>query len=223
MGRILLVRHGQASFGSDDYDALSELGFEQARLLGEALREQKVDVDRVVVGSMRRHRETAQACVATAGWSAGDLEVDPGWDEFDFLKVLAALPAPESAVPDRQPTRAEFQRWFEEATDQWIDGAGGDFPETFDAFTGRVEAALARLVQRGRTGTVAVFTSGGPLAWAAATVLVDGGSSALWKRLNRVSVNTGLTKLITGSRGTNLVTFNEHAHLHSHPDLLTYR
>jgi broad specificity phosphatase PhoE len=38
MGVLLLVRHGQASFGSDDYDVLSGHGFEQgavaAQLLG---------------------------------------------------------------------------------------------------------------------------------------------------------------------------------------------
>ena len=32
---IVLVRHGQASFGADDYDRLSALGTEQARLLGQ--------------------------------------------------------------------------------------------------------------------------------------------------------------------------------------------
>jgi broad specificity phosphatase PhoE len=31
MGQIYLVRHGQASFGSANYDQLSELGHEQAR------------------------------------------------------------------------------------------------------------------------------------------------------------------------------------------------
>ena len=34
MGVLLLVRHGQASFGTADYDVLSETGWEQGRLLG---------------------------------------------------------------------------------------------------------------------------------------------------------------------------------------------
>ena len=37
MSRILLVRHGQASFGADDYDDLSPTGHEQSRVLGAAL------------------------------------------------------------------------------------------------------------------------------------------------------------------------------------------
>ena len=35
MQKITFVRHGQASYGSDNYDKLSELGHKQTRLLGE--------------------------------------------------------------------------------------------------------------------------------------------------------------------------------------------
>ena len=42
MGVVLLIRHGQASFGTDDYDVLSETGWEQGRLVGDWLRERKV-------------------------------------------------------------------------------------------------------------------------------------------------------------------------------------
>jgi broad specificity phosphatase PhoE len=38
MGTLYLVRHGQASFGADDYDQLSELGRRQSVRLGEYLR-----------------------------------------------------------------------------------------------------------------------------------------------------------------------------------------
>ncbi|NUQ87355.1 MAG: histidine phosphatase family protein, partial [Glycomyces artemisiae] len=58
MGLLLLVRHGQASFGADDYDVLSETGWEQARLLGRWLAERRVTPTAVVQGGMRRHRET---------------------------------------------------------------------------------------------------------------------------------------------------------------------
>ena len=60
MGVVLLVRHGQASFGADDYDVLSETGWEQARLLGAWLAARGVAPDVVVRGGMRRHRETAR-------------------------------------------------------------------------------------------------------------------------------------------------------------------
>ena len=47
MGRLLLVRHAQASFLSQNYDQLSPRGETQARLLGEYWVKQNVVFDRV--------------------------------------------------------------------------------------------------------------------------------------------------------------------------------
>ena len=43
--------------------------------------------------------------------------------------------------------------------------------------------------------------------------------------LNRVSVNTSITKVIVGSRGKTLVSYNDHSHLEDagNGDLVTYR
>ena len=62
-----------------------------------------------------------------------------------------------------------------------------------------------------RGATTVVATSGGVIGWIAASLL--GGGTELWVRLNRVCVNTGVTKLVTGRRGTSLVSFNEYSHL----------
>jgi broad specificity phosphatase PhoE len=70
MGVVLLVRHGQASFGTDDYDVLSETGWEQARLLGAWLAGRGVTPDVVVRGGMRRHRETAEGDAGEIGLAA---------------------------------------------------------------------------------------------------------------------------------------------------------
>jgi hypothetical protein len=64
-----------------------------------------------------------------------------------------------------------------------------------------------------------VFTSGGPMGWAATSALE--GDGALWLRLNQVTVNTGVTKLINGTRGITLLSVNEHSHLS--PAAVTYR
>ena len=75
------------------------------------------------------------------------------------------------------------------------------------------------------SGTALVFSSGGPISWAAASLLAEdsGPAQQLWRKLNPVCVNSGLTRLVTGRRGTTLVSFNEHAHLDGVPDVLTYR
>lgn len=223
MGQILLVRHGQASFGSEDYDALSPLGFEQSRMLGEALSARGIDADVVVHGTMRRHRETAEACAAAAGWSAVPT-IDAGWDEFDFLSVLAMHPHEYGP----EPTKAEFQRLFEEATEAWMAGVDRPYDETFAAFGERVRAALDRTVELASAGTVAVFTSGGPIGLAVSQILADPAHLAeqlpgLWGRLNRMAVNSALTRLVSGSTGLNLLTYNDQSHLDRVNGAVTYR
>ena len=116
MSRILLVRHGQASFGAADYDNLSDTGHEQSRVLGRALAARGVSADVVVAGEMKRHDQTAGGVLEGAGWTA-DVTVDAGWNEFDHLQVLAVHDQPTTAEGESE--KASFQRWFEEATLRW--------------------------------------------------------------------------------------------------------
>ena len=48
MGTLYLVRHGQASFGAEDYDQLSELGRRQSVRLGQYLRDKGLGFDAVL-------------------------------------------------------------------------------------------------------------------------------------------------------------------------------
>ena len=58
MSILHLVRHGQASFGADDYDNLSPKGVQQSIELGKALTKQQSTFDHVIVGPHRRHIQT---------------------------------------------------------------------------------------------------------------------------------------------------------------------
>ena len=218
MGQLLLVRHGQASWDGDDYDVLSERGHEQGQLLGAALADRGFRPDVVVSGGMRRHRETVDNLLAGAGLGRVDVQVDPGWDEYDHVSMLAQVP---TSFAGEKPTPAEFQAWMEQATDRWIRGEyADDYHEPFATFTGRVDAALRRAVG-GSHGNTLVVTSGGPISWVTASLL--GSGAALWSRLNVVCVNTGVTKLVSGRRGVTLVSFNEHTHLEGRREMVTYR
>ena len=68
MGQILLVRHGQASWGAADYDVLSDLGEEQGTAVGRALADLRPDV--VVHGTMLRHCLSEELDVDDACWTA---------------------------------------------------------------------------------------------------------------------------------------------------------
>ncbi|CAI9411332.1 histidine phosphatase family protein [Nocardioides sp. T2.26MG-1] len=223
MGVVLLVRHGQASFGADDYDVLSETGWEQGRRLGAWLGERKLVPTRVFSGGMRRHRETAEAVGTAAGWDQQP-EIDLGWDEFDHLGVVAAYPD----HPEGELDRREFQRVFELATERWTAGTyDADYPESWPGFVARVRRALDRACEAaGPGGTVVVVSSGGPIAVACAALVAPGADdpatcARLWSRFNTVVVNSSVTRVVVGSTGARLLTFNEHPHLEG--ETLTYR
>jgi broad specificity phosphatase PhoE len=65
MANIYLIRHGQASFGSHNYDNLSNLGRTQARLLAEHFNQRAIRPNHVICGNMTRHQQTRDACLAT--------------------------------------------------------------------------------------------------------------------------------------------------------------
>ena len=220
MSVLLLVRHGQASWGEADYDRLSSVGEEQARVLGAALAARGVRPDLVVRGSMLRHRQTADGAVRAAGWDAAVAE-DDGWDEFDHMSTLTG--AVEWSEIEGETYDERVLR-FEATIDRWASGDHDEeYRESFPAFQQRVRAAFDRTLERLEPKqTAVVFTSGGPVSWVAAT-LAEGGLPA-WSRLSKVVVNSSVTKVLSGRRGTNLLTFNDHSHLEGGaPDLLTYR
>lgn len=218
MSRILLVRHGQASWGSADYDVLSAVGERQARTLGEDLAGRGVRPDLVLHGAMTRQRETARILVEAAGWT-GPVELDVDWDEMDHREVLSRQPA---TFDGDRPSPAEFQHWFEAAVHRWTEGtADADYAESFPAFGERVLGALRRLAGRLEQGrTAVVVTSGGPISRVASDLL--GGGVEQHRRLAPVVVNTSVSLVAVGSRGSTLVSFNDHSHLEA-VGLVTYR
>jgi broad specificity phosphatase PhoE len=212
MPTVLLVRHGQASFGGEDYDVLSARGRAQAERLAGDVARRGARYDRVLSGSLARQRDTAAAL--------GEYAVDPRWDEYDADDILAH----HSASPVRLERRGavslsprEFQDVLEAALLAWV-AAGDASPcaESWPAFAARVAAAVAGAAER----TTLVCTSGGAIA--AACVGLLGIAPEAFVALNRVTVNTGVTKVVRGRSGTSLVSFNEHGHLEA-DGLVTYR
>ncbi|GAA1940967.1 histidine phosphatase family protein [Nocardioides marmoribigeumensis] len=217
MSLLLLVRHGQASWGAADYDNLSPLGTEQSALLGRHLASLGVEPVRLWVGGMRRHQQTADAAREAAGWAV-EPEVDEGWAEFDHVRLLEA----HGDAPDAHGMPiTDFNVLFDAAIRRWTGGEHAtDYDEPFSAFSDRVDAVVRRAAEQlGKGETGVVFTSGGPIAWAASRLL--GAGTEQWGRLNPVQVNTGYSRLVTGSRGVSLVSLNEQSHLTT--ETLTYR
>ena len=64
MGTLYMIRHGQASFGSANYDLISETGVLQSRILAEYLLAVGLAPDALYSGAMERQKDTAGAMVA---------------------------------------------------------------------------------------------------------------------------------------------------------------
>lgn len=212
---VLLVRHGQASFGADDYDVLSDTGREQSAVVGDELARRGLRSPVVVCGSLRRQRDTAEIAVTQADLDTAAVE-DARWDEYDHLDLLKRYTAAEGA---HDGTSKGVQVLLDEALAAWVDDVEGGWPD----FSGGASDALADLaggLPRGRDAVV--VTSGGVIAAICGALLGLGAPGVV--ALNRVTANGAITKVVVGSGGTSLVSFNDHAHFEGDARrLLTYR
>ena len=224
MGTIYLIRHGQASFDSADYDQLSELGKLQAAQLGAWFKARKVRLHGYFSGSMQRHLQTAQAFSDEYGVLQQPVQ-HPGLNEYDHEVILKAFIGQydDSATFEQQVTenanpRKAFQALFEKAIARWVAGEhDADYPESWSAFKARTMAGLGSVVaqamqlKQGRDScNVAVFTSGGPISAIAQNLLKMPDEQAF--ALNWLITNCSVTKLLYGQRGISLASFNEQAH-----------
>ncbi len=244
MRHIYLIRHGQASFDADDYDQLSTLGEEQARLLGAWLKHSGQSADKIIIGGNRRHRQTAQHCLqqfrsTPQQLAEQDWLLDPGFNEFDHEEVVlrhcsefsdfAALK--QFLNKQAQPQRA-FQQVFTEAIQRWISGDYADYSESWIEFQQRCRAALARISEiaeneansnEASQQTYWVFTSGGTISTLIQSVL--GIPDQQIFDLNASLINSGVSKLTVGRNRTRLNYLNNPAHLeiYQRPELISYR
>lgn len=210
MGTLYLVRHGQASFGSADYDHLSNLGARQCRRLGEYFRAKGLRFDAVLTGTLRRHLQSYSAI-------AEGLQVDaepqrwPGLDEYDSHAVVRAIhpqPVPQPTTPEL--VRQHF-RLLREGLTHWMEGRSA--PEgmpSFEQFSAGVAAALDHVRER-HDGAVLIVSSGGPIATAVGQVLGTPPRTTI--ELNMRMRNSALTEFTFTRKRHALVSFNAIPHL----------
>ena len=235
MAEIRLIRHGQARLDDDNYDQLSELGCAQSELLGKWLAMTGRQPGRVVCGTLERHRQTAQACLAAWGQTPtapSPVILDARLNEFDHQEVLARC-WPDYAQPgalramlaSAENPHRKFQEVFLASMERWISGHyDGDYTESWESFRRRCVAGLEAAINGlERSEDLSVFTSGGAVAATCQHVL--GLSDAKATELNWSIVNTSVTVLARGRRGLRLASFNAGAHLEAagKGELITYR
>ncbi|MFT6550227.1 MAG: broad specificity phosphatase PhoE [Zhongshania marina] len=232
MPALYLIRHGQASFGAEDYDQLSDLGMRQSQHVGEYFSAQGIQPDTIICGGMKRHRQTAEQCLNAMGLGAKFVDTslwstNTDWNEYDHLQILEAYTAlpgvGEMMVQDMagENPKAGFQKHFSHAMQRWCGGEyDHEYRETWSAFCSRIERGLA--AAGGASGNVFVFTSGGAISAVSRQLLQLNDMKAL--SLSWMLANAAYSKVLVGKSGAVLASMNEHGHFDGkYRDLLSYR
>lgn len=211
---IYLLRHGQASFGTEDYDVLSDLGRKQAEVAGHELARRGVRAPVVVSGDLRRQIDTA--AIAAKVLNANLAATDSRFDEFD------AHAAVNAHLGDLQATEgmpsSEFQQHLDAVMTDWMVTENSQW----QAFSDGAFDALTELASGLPSGSDAIVaTSAGVTAVLAGRLLGADPQGVI--SMNRVSVNASITTVVSGSRGLSLVSFNDHAHMLGDQTLMTNR
>lgn len=238
MSTLALVRHAQASFFSENYDQLSPLGEEQARLLGQYWVRRGVRFDEVYTGPRVRQIETA-ALAGEAFAKAGLPWPEPKFvEELDEHQVdrLIKLTMKDiaQAYPDIGRLHADYQQataprdkhrsfqlMFEQVVKLWVAGkVAAPEVESWAAFGERVVAGLKRILAGDRGRSVAAFSSVGAITVCLQTALDCPDLTALdlgWRLRN-----ASITDFVFSGDRLTLERFNAMAHLED-PAKWTYR
>ena len=214
MGTLYLVRHGQASFGAQDYDQLSALGQQQSVRLGQYWRDKGLRFDAVLTGTLRRHAQTWGHIAQGGGYKNEALQW-LGLNEYDSEAVIATVHPQPLAKPDTPELYRHHFRLLRDGLTQWMNGVVSpkgmpDYP----AFLLGVTSALDH-VRRNFEGNVLIVSSGGPIATAVGHVLRTTPETTI--ELNMRIRNSAVTEFVFNPKRHNLLSYNTLPHL-DHPD-----
>jgi len=229
MSIIYFIRHGQASFGTDNYDRLSETGQEQSRILARHLGERKTAFDLTVSGSLERQQHTADCFFE--GSSRPEHLVLPELNEYDSRAIMTTLtPSVLEEKPELQQDaqkllkdRKSFQRVFEAVMLRWVSGNHSNNLVSFADFSAGINRSIDRLMtDHGSGKTIGVFTSGGPVSTAVQRALGIAHEEVM--RINWQVANTSVTRFRCTESRFSLLSFNEYGHLEAAGDeYITFR
>jgi broad specificity phosphatase PhoE len=231
-----MVRHGQASFGKENYDQLSEKGRRQCRILSEHLIRTGVSFDAVYAGDMTRQKDTAREMIAGCRahkCNLPELRIMREFNEYSSRDIIMAHihdvakqdPGLKSDLERLYVDKKAFQRVFEKIMTRWITGEA-DKPGVvrWQDFRERVQCGIQKVMEEnGRKKNILVCTSGGPISAAVQIALGLSDEKAL--RITWHLLNTSVTAFVYDGDRMELTAFNGAAHLEllNDPGWLTYR
>ena len=215
------MRHGQASFGAQNYDQLSELGRLQSLRLGEYWRHRGLTFDAILSGTLQRHTQTWHAIAEGAGLPKRAFAL-PGLNEYDSEAVIASVHPHPLPKPDTPELYRQHFRLLRQGLTQWMRGdlQPKGMPSWLDFLAG-VTGALDHVRQNCK-GNVLLVSSGGPIASAVGHIL--GAPPETVVELNLRIRNSAVTEFVFTPKRHSLLSFNMLPHLDApeHAAWMTY-
>ena len=216
MAMVLLVRHGQAAFGTEHYDRLSDQGRQQARWLGEYLAARGLRFRTVVAGTLARQRDTAAELLSAMALPELPIQTDAGLNEYDGEALYARFTGGADQRAHQVSDFRDYWRIFREAMKAWSEDRLAQMPETWAQFGERVRSAVdTASAGASREEVVLLVSSGGAIGRLVADIVAAPASTAI--ELNLQFRNTGVCELIAGGGALRLLSYNNVPHL-DHPD-----
>lgn len=221
MATLYLIRHGQASFGQENYDQLSDLGQQQATRLGQVLAQRIDPFDAVCLGTMERHKQTASNCLLGFDQQFDDTEAnfDASWNEYDHQDILRQF-RPEfvtaksmmAFLGEQENPKKVFEKDFNGAINRWMSGEhDADYVESWSNFTSRIHLGLKSVLANNLgKKNIAIFTSGGPISLVSQYLL--GVPQEKIMQMNWTLLNCGVTKVVSTGERLFIASLNEHTH-----------
>ena len=211
-----MVRHGQASFGAEDYDQLSDLGKRQSIRLGQywkqasAHRPDALHFDAVLMGSLKRHRQTWEGIAEGAELNMTP-EVWPALNEYDSHALIETVHPQPLAKPDTPEMYKHHFRLLRTALQKWM--AGDTAPKGMPSYA-EFAQGIQDVLQHVRTrhqGRVLVVSSGGPISTAVGHILGTAPETTI--ELNFHIRNSAVSEFKYNPKGHRLVSYNTLNHL----------
>ena len=221
MGTLYLVRHGQASFGADDYDVLSPLGMQQAVRLGEYFKAKGIAFDAALTGTLKRQISTFAGICQGMGSQLEAFQW-PGLNEYDSQAVIATVHSGKLEKPTTPEQYRHHFRLLKVGLAQWMNGVvSPQGMPSYNDFVLGVTSALDH-VRKTHDGKVLLVSSGGPISTAVGQIL--GCSPEATIELNLRIRNASVTEFAFTPKRHMLVTYNTLPHLDApeYADWVTY-
>ncbi len=228
MSKIYFFRHAQASFGADNYDALSEKGIEQTVLLGKYLVDKKFKFDKIFVGPLERQKHTYE--IVKEIFNKNNLSipdpiiVDGLREHVGHTALDKILPQLKETAPFKEmiakmqanPKRARANRllMFQYFMNEWVEGKiEVEGVVSWKDFRKNVKEGLQYILDSTGSGEQnTAFTSGGTISSITAESLkiMDEKTVAA---LNFSIRNTSYSSFFYSKGRFNLLGLNEIPHL----------